>query len=111
VRIFSAPPRNKILEELACWAAATRERFPEIAKVGLFGSYAKNNYTPGSDLDLLLIVEYSQESRWFMRSAHYQAIQLSLPADLFVYTQAEAERMEKNNPWFQSVLRDILWLF
>ena len=83
---------------------------PEIAKIGLFGSYSKNNYAVGSDLDLLIIVTKSEENRWFMRQAAIDTLTLPLPADLFVYTDEEAQRMEKSNAWFQNILKDIIWI-
>jgi predicted nucleotidyltransferase len=111
VRIFSAPSKTKIIEDLSRWALETAKIHPEIIKIGLFGSYSKNNYAVGSDIDLLMIVAKTEENRWFMRECGFDTLTLPLPADLFVYTDVEATRMKKNNGWFQSILKDIIWIF
>jgi hypothetical protein len=50
------------------------------------------------------------EKRWFMRSSKFDTSLLSIGADLFVYTEAEAGKMEIDNTWFQSILKDMIWL-
>jgi len=110
VRVFRAIDRGQIMAELHVWAHEQRMAAPSLCKVGLFGSYAKDTYTPGSDLDLLLLVRTSAEHRWFMRSAAFDTSGLSVGADLFVYTEAEAERMERASAWFRHVLREVIWI-
>lgn len=110
VRIFSAPSRSSVLEELKSWTKETKKRHPETVRIGLFGSYAKNTHVPGSDIDLLAIVAHSPEERWFMRPFSFDTSALSVGADLFVYTSEEAERMKAGNTWFQNILQDTIWL-
>ena len=92
------------------WAEETKKRHPEVASIGLFGSYAKDTYAPGSDIDLLVIVRKSPKKRWFMRPFSFDTSTLSVGADLFVYTMEEAERMKIDNTWFQSILQDMIRL-
>jgi uncharacterized protein len=110
VRIFRALSRERVLEELHSWAAQQRRAHPEILRVGLFGSYAKGSFAPGSDIDLLLLVKESAERRWFMRSAVFDTTRLSVGADLFVYTEAEAKRMQETSSWFRHILKEIVWI-
>ena len=96
--------------EKAVKAAYQRQAYPELVRVGLFGSYATGAYAPGSDIDLLVLVRHSDQPRWFMRAAAFDTTALPLGADLFVYTEAEADRMRHTSPWFQHVLGTIVWI-
>lgn len=92
------------------WAHVIRQTHPEIQRIGLFGSYSNDNYTAASDLDVLIIVTESAESRWFMRQAVFNTLSLPLPVDLFVYTDAEASRMKETSAWFRHITHDMTWL-
>lgn len=60
----------------------------------LFGSYAYGNPGPGSDLDLLVIVEDSPLSPYQRDALAYRALgRIPFPIDVQVYTESEfAER-------------------
>ena len=109
VRVFRAIDRHIVLEELRLWTARQKQVHPELVRVGLFGSYASGRYAPGSDLDLLLLVTDSQESVWFMRSKDFDTAGLSVGADLFVYTEAEAMRLKESSAWFRHILGEVVW--
>lgn len=110
VRVFRALDREQVLAELRTWVEEQRKVHPELLRAGLFGSYAKGTHAPGSDIDLLLLVRSSKERRWFMRSSDFDQAGLSVGADLFVYTEAEAARMKSSNAWFRHVLKELVWI-
>jgi predicted nucleotidyltransferase len=110
VKVFRAPERGHVLTLVRDWATAQRSRHPEISKVGLFGSYARGDHGPGSDLDVLIVVTRSTEPHWFLRSAEFDASVLPVGAELFVYTEDECKRMGRSSPWFRHVLREVVWL-
>ena len=110
VRVFTALGRDEVLAQLNRWAATLRQRHPELIRVGLFGSYARGDYAPGSDIDLLLIIRESNEPRWFMRSAAFDTSDLPVGADVFVYTEAEIERMSRDSLWLRRILEEIVWI-
>jgi predicted nucleotidyltransferase len=110
VRIFKAIERDQVLRELGAWAAEQRSVHPQVRKLGLFGSYATGRYAPGSDIDLLVIVAESDEPRWFMRGSAFETTELSVGADLFVYTEAEAARLTESSAWFRHILQEVVWL-
>jgi len=109
VKVFKALDRETLLAEIREWLDRQKPEHPEMIAAGLFGSYARGDYAPGSDIDLLIIVSASKEPRWFMRSSSFQTETLPLGADVFVYTQAERDQMEKTHPWFQHVLSETIW--
>ncbi len=63
---------------------------PEVVAVYLFGSLATGRAVPGSDADVLVVLERSDE-RWLDRSAHYAGYfaDVGMPVELFCYTQEE----------------------
>jgi len=64
-----------------------------IEQVYLFGSYAWGNPTEDSDLDLLIIIEESDERRYKRQNIGFDALWgLGIPKDLFVYTKKEFEQ-------------------
>jgi predicted nucleotidyltransferase len=72
------------------WAVQMARLRPDVVRIGYFGSYARGDWGPGSDLDLAVIVE--REDRPFeRRSARWDMTSLPVPADLLVYTAAEWE--------------------
>ena len=45
-----------------------------------------------------------------MRSSSVDVAALSVGADLFVYTEPEAEQMRRDSAWFRHVLGEMIWL-
>lgn len=63
----------------------------------LFGSYAWGNPTEESDLDLLVIVDCSDEKTYRRPSAGQRALfGLGIAKDLIVYTREEFERATRD---------------
>jgi predicted nucleotidyltransferase len=90
--------------------ALARSR-PEVLEIGYFGSYARGDWGPGSDLDLVVIVA-SSPLPFERRAAEIDATNLPVPADLLVYTQQEWQALRKRSPHFARTLRrEIVWLF
>lgn len=76
-------------------------------KIILFGSAARGDADPLSDLDVVIIKKTSQ--RFVQRGAEavgYLRTEL-FPVDLLVYTPAEFERMKENeNPFLERILAE-----
>jgi len=61
-------------------------------KIYLFGSYAWGNPTEGSDVDLLVVVEKSEERKLKRPFEGHMALwDLSVSKDIIVYTKKEFE--------------------
>jgi predicted nucleotidyltransferase len=82
--------REQILRELGVLAARARREHPEILRVVLFGSLAKNTYTAASDADLLIVLKRSDE-RLIDRIPRFLRlfVAASIPVEVFPYTDAE----------------------
>lgn len=76
-----------------------------------FGSYARGVAGVGSDLDLVAIVRQAAVP-FAERSATWPVERLPVPADLFVYTDAEWEPLMATGGRFADALRrDVVWLW
>lgn len=58
-----AVPREAVLDAARDWARRLRAAHPEVIGIGCFGSYARGDYTPGSDLDVLIEVARLADSQ------------------------------------------------
>lgn len=110
VRIFKSIDRERVLCALRSWAMDIRRRHPEVARIGLFGSYARGDYAPGSDADVLLLVARCDQPTWFLRPLAYDTACLPVGADLLVYTTEEARRLSDRSGWFRHILSEVVWL-
>ncbi len=57
--------------------------------MGCFGSYTRDDYVPGSDLDVLIEVSGNHPPRRADRAERYAPDSFPVGLDIFVYTSAE----------------------
>lgn len=93
--------RTEALRRLAEAARTLVAERPDVAAVYLFGSLPDGRAVPGSDADLLILLEHS-DLRWLDRPVEFQRhfSDIGVPVELFCYTRAEAER----TPFAQSAI-------
>jgi predicted nucleotidyltransferase len=104
------PDRATVHTAAAAWAQAQRRRRADIVRVGYFGSYATGRWGVGSDLDLVVVVETSDEP-FDRRAVSWDLHDLPVSADLLVYTKSEWNRLLQTPGGFQRHLeRDTIWL-
>jgi predicted nucleotidyltransferase len=68
---------------------------PEIDRIVLFGSYARGDYFPGSDVDVLIIMTESDKPARD-RIAAFRPTSFPCDIDIFPYTKNEVERLMKD---------------
>jgi hypothetical protein len=98
---FDAP---RVREELLRSVRELTREHPEIQRVVLFGSLAAGRPVPGSDADLLVILEDSDRP-FLDRIPLYVPAGCSVGVDVFPYTVRELEAMQAAGNAF---LRDAL---
>ncbi|MGI8550286.1 MAG: nucleotidyltransferase domain-containing protein [Dehalococcoidia bacterium] len=82
------------------------EANPEITRIMLFGSLARDEAGPGSDADLLIILRASDRP-FLERSVHYQPVGVGIGVDVFAYTEHElATLVADGNMFVQRALRE-----
>ncbi len=95
---------------MGAWAERVVATRPEVLKVGYFGSYARGDWGPGSDLDLLVIVDHATEP-FERRGARWDSTDLPVPAELLVYTTDEWERLPQRGRFYSTVMREAIWVY
>ncbi len=91
------------------WAAQVAAARPETLQIGYFGSYARGDWGPGSDLDIVVIVQRADEP-FERRPARWDTTDLPVPADVLVYTAEEWRALAEAGRFVQVVLREAVWV-
>ncbi|GAB4273185.1 MAG: nucleotidyltransferase domain-containing protein [Deferrisomatales bacterium] len=92
------------------WAETEVPKHPEVVRLGYFGSYARGDWSVGSDLDLIAVVTTSREP-FERRPLTWPLEELPVPAELLVYTVEEWERLQKDRGRLARVLeREAVWI-
>ncbi len=93
------------LEKISCKIKITRG---DVSKILLFGSFATLNYTPESDVDILIILKDSRKN-FIERSDEFIPYFREIPFDvnILVYTEEEIKEMQnEENEFIKEVLRN-----
>lgn len=96
--------RREIERAVAEYAAALRARHPEIRRILWFGSWVGGRPTPGSDVDLCLVLARSAKPVRD-RIPDYLPGAFPVGLDLFPYTEEELARLEETSPAWYAVIR------
>jgi len=76
-----------------------------IQKAILFGSLARGDVTPFSDLDLVIVQRTN--ARFLDRlEPFYASLDLKVDADILVYTPEEWAELQTWNPFIQQIIRE-----
>ncbi len=100
--------------ELSAGVDRLRRVLPQLAGVRgalIFGSYARNEVGPESDLDLIVVQETTLpllERGADLRGPLFAALQSTY--DLLVYTPEEYERYARQIPFVAQACREGIWL-
>lgn len=96
------PNREEVLAALARWAQREAARHPELVRLGCFGSYARGDRGPDSDLDLVAVVREC-DTPFELRAVCWATEQLPVPVQLLVYTLAEWQDLSARGGRFARV--------
>lgn len=92
-------PKERVREALANYVPDIVSKHPEIKRIVLFGSVARGDAVPGSDVDLLLVL--SSSPRPFLeRMTEFQPERFPVGVETFAYTEEELEKMHAEGNWF-----------
>ncbi len=99
---------NALIKSLKKACRKIRENHPDTLKVLLFGSFAKGDYTPESDIDILIIVRQT-DIPFLERRDTFLDFLKDIPFDLniLVYTEAELKKMlDEGNLFIRQVMKE-----
>lgn len=95
--------KKEILNELIDAIKKLLSTRDDIKKIIILGSILDDRFGIGSDADILIILKESQYKRFFDRIPEFLDFfnkNVSIPVDLFIYTEDEIDKMKKNNNFF-----------
>jgi len=99
-------PSRQVWEELREFVSTLRQQHPEIERVLVFGSLVRGDCVPGSDVDLLVVLQESSVP-FLERIPHYTPSNFPVGVDVFPYTREELERMlSQGNTFIQEALAE-----
>ncbi|MBI5609888.1 MAG: nucleotidyltransferase domain-containing protein [Deltaproteobacteria bacterium] len=81
-------------------ALRIRRALPQVRQVLLFGSQARGDATPDSDIDLLLIVPDGEDRIAAAVDARRSLIGMGLGFDVLVLQDAEWQQLRSSPAWF-----------
>lgn len=115
VRLLSSSvlrwPDAKIVDQaVRCWATKVVQNRNEVKRIGYFGSYARGNWSVGSDLDLVIVVGSSRQPFW-RRAVEWDTTNLPVPVDLLVYTEDEWQALSRQGKLFQTLQQEAVWVY
>jgi predicted nucleotidyltransferase len=97
------PARDVVVGSFRKWVANARGAHPELEAAGYFGSCARGDDGPGSDLDVILVVSET-DVPFERRAAGWDTSRIAVPVDLLVYTRAEFDRLRGGESRFAAML-------
>ncbi len=101
--VIKSIDRNSIKQAVASFAAQTRQKHPEVERIIWFGSWVNGLPSPGSDVDLCLILS-SSDKPVRDRISDYLPLGFPVGVDLFAYTRDEFERLKVSSPgWYEAI--------
>ena len=93
-------------EALIKAARKIRNDHKSILKILLFGSFAKGNYTPLSDIDILIVVESTDTPFLNRKEAYHCYFPVPFDVNILVYTAREYDNMlSSGNLFLSSILQ------
>ena len=113
VRLLSSPvlkwPDAQTVDRaVRRWAKDIAQNRKNVLRLGYFGSYAREDWGVGSDLDLIVIVKHS-DLPFERRSVGWNVVVLPVPVDLLIYTQAEWNGLRERR-FYSTVMREAIWV-
>ena len=92
-----------IEQAVTAYAAQLRSGDPAVERIYWFGSWVTGLPTPGSDVDIALVVRSSSKPR-HERAVDYLPVGFPVGVDLFVYTRQEFERLARESrQWYETI--------
>jgi uncharacterized protein len=109
--VLAWPGRHEVEEAVTGWARDLSRLMPDLAAVGVFGSYARGDWGVGSDVDLILVVDKSS-SPFGCRTVPSGSRRLPVPADHLIYTSDElATLLERGGRFAETLRTEVIWVF
>jgi len=95
---------DEIRRMVGALARNLKQRHPEVNRIIWFGSWIDGSHSPGSDVDLCIVIsESNQKPR--DRIPEYLPRSFPVGLDLHIYTRAEFHALSASHPqWYEAIM-------
>jgi len=108
--VIKWPGIKEVKQALKEWAEGLVEERDDVVRLGYFGSYARGDWSVGSDLDLIIILTRVEE-RFERRGADFDTNNIPVSVDLLVYSDEEWDDMKvEDNTFYRGIRDEVEWL-
>ena len=95
--------RRAVEEAVVEWAVTVRKEHPEIVRIIWFGSWTGGIPSPGSDVDVCIVLSWSGKP-FRERIPDFLPVGFPVGMDVFPYTIDEFKTLEVRSPeWYRAV--------
>jgi len=108
--ILKWPDAQTVAQAVRHWSQKALLSHYDVMRIGYFGSYARGDWGVGSDVDLIIVVE-SSDQPFERRASKWDATELPVPADVLVYTDEEWQSLEQEGRFYQTVTQEAVWVY
>jgi hypothetical protein len=109
--VLAWPKKGDVEAALKAWAGDLAAACEDLLGVGYFGSYARGDWGVGSDLDLLVVLERSDQD-FGSRVLSGGTSAIPVPVDVFIYTREELTHLMARGGRFPAALRrEAVWVW
>jgi len=108
--ILKWPDAQTVAQAVRHWSQKALLSHFDVMRIGYLGSYARGDWGVGSDLDLIIVVE-SSDQPFERRASKWDATELPVPADVLVYTDEEWQSLEQKGRFYQTVTQEAVWVY
>ena len=96
--------QEQVAQAVSAYVTWLRAEHPEVERVIWFGSRVNGLPSPGSDVDLCIVIKSSNKSRRD-RMPDYLPVGFPVGVDLFIYTVAEFTVLKESSPsWYEVII-------
>ncbi len=108
--VLKWPDAGTIDRAVRRWANRLLQNREGVLRIGYFGSYARGDWGVGSDLDLIIILESSNQP-FMRRGREFDITELPVPADVVVYSKDEWQSLKQQGRFYETVMGETVWVF
>jgi predicted nucleotidyltransferase len=108
--VLKWPDAKAVDHAIRIWAEKIARKRKDILRIGYFGSYARGDWGVGSDLDVIILLESSEEP-FERRGAKWDLTELPVPADWLIYTEREWASLNREGRFYKTVMQETVWVY
>ena len=109
--VLKWPDQRSVHQAVAAWAKRLAQRQPGVLRVGYFGSYTRQDWGVGSDLDLVVILD-TVSVPFEQRAVDLDLASIPVPVDPLVYSKEEWQALTAaQGKFIRAIQSEAVWVY